>query len=140
MDKAAKKFEEIAVGDEADFSKTVTESDIYLFAGITGDFNPVHVNKVYAAQSIFEGRVAHGMLSAGFISTVLGNALPGPGTVYLSQTLEFKAPVRINDTIIARVKVLEKIVKKKQLRLETVCRNQNDEVVIKGEARVLLLE
>ncbi|MDY7036974.1 MAG: MaoC family dehydratase [Thermodesulfobacteriota bacterium] len=140
MNKAANRFEAIAVGDEADFSKTVTESDIYLFAGITGDFNPVHVNKVYAAQTIFEGPVAHGMLSAGFISTVLGNALPGPGTVYLSQTLEFKAPVRINDTIIARVKVLEKIVKKKQLRLETVCRNQNDEVVIKGEARVLLLE
>lgn len=131
-------FEALSVGDEAHFSKTIAESDVYLYAGITGDFNPVHVNKVVAAQSFFKTRIAHGMLAAGLISTLLGTILPGPGTVYLSQSLEFRAPVRFNDTITAKVKVLEKIEEKKHIRLETVCYNQNDEVVIKGEARVLL--
>ena len=133
-------FDEISVGDEAQLSKTVTETDIYMYAGITGDFNPAHVNKVFAAQSIFKAPVAHGMLSAGLISAILGTKLPGPGTIYLSQTLEFRAPVKYNDTISARVKVLEKIFEKRHIRLETICYNQNDEVVIRGEARVLIPE
>ena len=140
MKNMVRSFDEISMGDEAQFSKTVTETDIYMYAGITGDFNPVHVNKVYAAQSIFKAPVAHGMLAAGLISTILGTKLPGPGTVYLSQTLEFMAPVRFNDTITAKVKVLEKIFEKRHIRIETICYNQNNEVVINGEARVLIPE
>lgn len=138
MTENRQEFEKISVGDEACFSKTITETDIYLYAGITGDFNSVHVNKVFATQSIFKARVAHGMLSAGLISAILGTRLPGPGTIYLSQTLEFKTPVRINDTITAKVKVSEKVLEKRQVRLETLCYNQNDEVVIKGEAKALV--
>lgn len=132
-------YESIRVGDQASFSKTVSESDIYLYAGITGDFNGVHLNSQYAAGSVFGERVAHGMLSAGFISTVLGTRLPGEGAVYLSQTLRFTAPVRIGDTVTATVEVLEKTDAKKRLRLSTICVNQRGEKVIDGEAVVMCL-
>src|SRR4051794_29595380 len=101
------RLEEIAVGQTAEFTKTVTETDVVLFAGITGDFNPAHVNEVEAGQGMFGGRIAHGMLSAGFISTVLAMRLPGPGTIYLSQSLRFVRPVRIGDTVTARGEVAE---------------------------------
>ncbi|MFZ5632622.1 MAG: MaoC family dehydratase [Bacillota bacterium] len=130
-------FESIRVGDQASFSKTVGETDIYLYAGITGDFNGVHLNSQYAAGSVFGERVAHGMLSAGFISTVLGTRLPGEGSVYLSQTLKFTAPVKIGDTITATVEVLEKIEAKRRVRLSTVCVNQRGQRVIEGEALVM---
>ena len=96
-----KTIDEMNVGDAAEMAKTVTETDVYLFAGITGDFNPAHVNEAYAKNTFFKGRIAHGMLSAGFISAVLAMKLPGPGTIYLSQFMEFKAPVRIGDTVTA---------------------------------------
>ena len=126
------------VGDAAEMAKTVTESDIALFAGVTGDFNPVHIDAVAAEQSMFGGRIAHGMLSAGFISAVLGMRLPGPGSIYLSQTLRFTKPVRIGDTVTARVEVLEVIAAKRRVRLATVCRNQKNETVVEGEAVVML--
>jgi 3-hydroxybutyryl-CoA dehydratase len=107
-----KTIDQLKVGDSAQFAKTVAESDIYLFAGITGDLNPAHINEAYAKTTYFKGRIAHGMLSAGFISAVLGTILPGPGTVYLHQELNFLAPVRIGDTITARVEVVKKLVKK----------------------------
>ncbi len=108
-----------------------------MFAGITGDTNPVHLNQDYAATTMFEGRIAHGMLSAGFISTVLGTRLPGPGTIYLSQNLQFKAPVRIGDTVTARVTVRELIPAKKRAIMETNC-YVGDRCVISGEATVMV--
>jgi 3-hydroxybutyryl-CoA dehydratase len=132
------RIDELRVGDAAELAKTVTESDIALFAGVTGDFNPVHVDAVAAGRSVFGGRIAHGILSAGFISAVLAMRLPGPGSIYLSQTLRFTKPVRIGDTVTARVEVLEVIAPKRRVRLATTCRNQNGEVVVEGEALVML--
>ena len=111
---------EMKIGDSASFTKTVTDTDVYMFAGITGDFNPAHVNQVEAEKGMFGKRIAHGMLSAGFISAVLGTMLPGPGTIYMGQELRFTKPVAIGDTITA-----------------TVCTNQNGEIVIKGKATVM---
>ncbi len=130
-------FDEIKIGDKSSFSKTVSESDVYLYAGITGDLNGAHVNCQYASRSVFGERVAHGMLSAGFISAVLGTRLPGEGTIYLSQTLRFIAPVKIGDTVTATVEVLEKIEGKRRVRLSTVCENQEGQRVIEGEALVM---
>lgn len=128
----------LQVGQAAEMSKTVTETDVVLFAGITGDFNPAHMDEVQAAHSRFGGRIAHGMLSAGFISACLAMKLPGPRTIYLSQSLKFTRPVRIGDTVTARVEVMEWHESKRRARLATTCRNQRDEVVIEGEALVLV--
>ncbi len=127
-------FAEINIGDSATFSKTVTESDIITFAGLTGDFNPVHVNADYAKGSIFKERIAHGMLSAGFISTVLGTQLPGPNSIYLGQELKFTAPVKIGDTVTAKATIIEKREDKRILKLQTVVTNQRGEVVVDGSA------
>ena len=132
------RIDEIQVGQVAELAKTVTESDIVLFAGVTGDFNPVHVDAVAASRSVFGERIAHGMLSAGFISAVLGMRLPGTGSIYLSQSLRFTKPVRIGDTITARVEVLEVLATKRRVRLSTVCRNQKGETVVEGEAVVMV--
>ncbi|WP_341466998.1 MaoC family dehydratase [Desulfofundulus salinus] len=133
-------FEQIQVGDRASFSKTVTESDITLFAGITGDLNPLHVDAEFARQTVFGGRIAHGMLTGGLISAVLGTRLPGPGTIYLSQSLQFLRPVYPGDTITAEVEVIEKVPRKNRLRLRTTCHNQKGEQVLDGEAVVMLKE
>ena len=130
-----KTYDQIGVGDTAEFSKTFSESDIYLYAGISGDFNPAHVNEAYARNTFFKTRIAHGMLSAGLISAVIGTQLPGPGSIYMQQTLFFMAPVHMGDTVTARVEVVEKIDKKK-VRLKTICINQNEVVVLEGEALV----
>ena len=131
-----KTINELKVGDVAEFSKTVSESDIYLYAGLTGDFNPAHINEDYAKQTFFKTRIAHGMLSAGFISTVIGNKLPGTGTIYVTQNLEFLAPVRIGDTITARVEIVDIINKKNRACLKTTCFNQEGTRVMDGEAVV----
>ncbi|MGI9076519.1 MAG: MaoC family dehydratase [Gemmatimonadaceae bacterium] len=133
------RLEEISVGQTAEFAKTITEADVTLFAGVTGDFNPVHIDEVAASKSRFGGRIAHGMLSAGLISAVIANRLPGAGTIYLSQTLRFTAPVRIGDTVTASVRVLE-IMPRMRVRLATICRNQSGATVLEGEAVVLLPE
>lgn len=125
------------IGDSASVSKTITETDVYMFAGITGDLNPAHVNQAAAEKTMFKGRIAHGMLSAGLISAVLGMYLPGPGTIYLGQELKFTKPVRFGDTITAKATVTEMIVEKNIVKLETICTNQNDEIVIKGMATVM---
>ena len=125
------------IGDSASVSKTITETDVDLFAGITGDLNPAHVNEVASSQTMFKGRIAHGMLSAGLISAVLGMYLPGPGTIYLGQELKFTKPVRIGDTITATATIIEMIVEKNIIKLETICTNQNGEVVTKGVATVM---
>ncbi|MBC2714521.1 MAG: MaoC family dehydratase [Desulfobacteraceae bacterium] len=129
-----KTIDEIKVGDTAEFAKTVSESDIYQYAGVTGDFNPAHINEDYASKTFFKTRIAHGMLSAGFISNVLGNQLPGPGAVYIRQDLNFLAPVRISDTITAVVEVVDVNTGKNRITLKTRCFNQERIIVIDGEA------
>lgn len=129
-----KSIDEIEVGDWAEVAKTISESDVYTFAGVTGDFNPAHVNEHYASGTFFKKRIAHGMLSAGLISTVLGTHLPGPGAVYISQELNFTAPVYIGDTITARAEVQEVMRDKNRVILKTVCTNQDGAVVINGTA------
>ncbi|HEY0019165.1 MAG TPA: MaoC family dehydratase [Longimicrobium sp.] len=126
---------QIEVGQSAEFTKTVTETDVVLFAGITGDLNPAHVDQVWAEASRFGGRIAHGMLSASFISTVLAMKLPGPGTIYLSQTLSFTGPVKIGDTVTARVEVVE-LMPKRTVRLATTVHTHDGTLVIEGEAVV----
>jgi 3-hydroxybutyryl-CoA dehydratase len=132
-----KTIDQMKVGDAAEFAKTVTETDIYLFAGITGDFNPAHLNEAYAKDTFFKTRIAHGMLSAGFISAILGTQLPGPGAIYMKQQLSFLAPVHIGDTITGRVEVIELITEKNRARLKTTCTNQDNVVVLDGEALVM---
>ncbi len=131
-----KTINELNLGDRAEFTKTVSESDVYLYAGVTGDFNPAHINEPYAEKTFFKTRIAHGMLPAGFISAILGTRLPGPGTVYMGQTLKFRAPVLIGDTITASAEVLEIIADKNRVRLKTTCENQDGVVVLDGEAVV----
>lgn len=134
------RFDELTVGQFAEHTKTVTETDVVMYAGITGDFNPMHVDQTYAEKTKFGGRIAHGMLTAGFISAVLGMKLPGEGSIYMSQSLRFNRPVRIGDTITARIEVIELFPEKKRVRLATTCRNQKDETVLDGEALVLMQE
>ena len=131
-----KTINELKVGDTAKFAKTIAESDVYLFAGVTGDLNPAHVNEDYAKDTYFKTRIAHGMLSASFISTVIGTMLPGPGTIYMRQEVSFLAPVRIGDTVTATVEVAEIMTDKKRVRLNTYCTNQEDKKVVDGEAIV----
>ena len=129
-----KTIHDMKPGDGAEFTKTVSESDVYGFAGITGDFNPAHIDEEYAKGTFFKKRIAHGMLSAGFISTVLGTRLPGAGAVYMKQELSFLAPVYIGDTITARVEVMEVHVEKNRVTLKTTCTNQDGKVVLDGTA------
>ena len=127
---------ELKPGDHAEFSKTLSESDVYLFAGITGDFNPAHVNEHYAQGTFFKTRIAHGMLAASFISTVMATLLPGPGTIYIKQDLRFLAPLYINDTVTASVEVLETDVEKNRVLLKTQCKNQEGKLLVDGQALV----
>jgi len=128
-------FEDMHVGMTATFAKTITEADIVLFAGASGDNNAMHTNEEFAATTPFKGRIAHGMLSASVISAAIANKLPGPGTIYMKQSLEFRAPVRAGDTVHATVTVREMLAEKKRVVLETVCTVRGT-VVITGEALV----
>jgi 3-hydroxybutyryl-CoA dehydratase len=129
-----KSIHELKIGDSAQISKTITEADIELFAKATGDFNPVHLDQAYAEKTMFKGRIAHGLLSVGLLSTVLGNILPGHGTIYLSQEVKFLAPVRIGDTITAGVEVIELISEKNRAKFRTTCMNQDGKLVVDGIA------
>ena len=126
------------VGQSGRFSKTLTQSDVYSFAGIVGDFNPVHINEIEAKNSIFKKQVVHGMLTASLISTVIGTIMPGPGSIYLGQNLKFVKPVFFGDTITAVVTVMAIDNEKGILELKTEEYNQRDELVIKGTAKVLV--
>jgi 3-hydroxybutyryl-CoA dehydratase len=121
----------------ASFGKTVTDADVMMFAGVSGDTNPVHLNNDFASKTMFKGRIAHGMFGAGLISAVLGTKLPGPGCIYVNQNLKFKAPVRIGDTLIARVTVKAINPERKLVTLDTVC-TVADKPVIEGEATVMV--
>jgi 3-hydroxybutyryl-CoA dehydratase len=124
-------------GDSASLSRTISDDDIRAFANATGDHNPLHLDEEFAKQTRFGKRIAHGMLSASMISAVIANDLPGQGSIYLGQTLKFAAPVLPGDTVTARVTVTSIREDKPIIKLETVCTNQRDEVVIRGEATVL---
>ena len=128
-------MQKIEIGMEAHISKTITEADIILYSGISLDINPIHINSEYSKKSIFKKRVAHGMLSAGLISAVLGTKLPGEGSIYLEQSLKFLKPVYIGDTITAIAEV--KKINDKKVTLYTYCLNQSSEKVIEGEAIIL---
>ena len=128
-------FEDLTVGLKASFGKTITEADVVLFAAVTGDTNPMHLNAEYAKTTVFGERIAHGMLAAGLITKVLGTQLPGPGTLYMSQTLKFRAPVRIGETVTATVEVLALHPEKHRATLRTVC-TVKGEPVLEGEAFV----
>lgn len=127
------------IGQQAEFSKTISEYDLYGFAGISGDFNPLHINADYNTEGRFTGQICHGLLVASYISGVLGTRLPGPGTIYLSQTLSFRKPVYLGDTVTAIVKVIKINEKKRILTLETRVINQKKECVVDGEAVVMAL-
>lgn len=127
----------LEIGQKASFTKTITETDVYNFAGIVGDFNSVHVDKVKAEKSIFKARIAHGMLVGSLISTVLGTKLPGEGTIYLEQNLKFKAPAYFEDTLTAEVEIKEILNTKKGIyKLNTIVRNQNSVCIAEGFAVV----
>ena len=130
-------LEDLEVGMTAIHSKTVTEADVVLFAGISGDINPVHLDNDYARDTMFKGRIAHGMLTAGFISTVFGTKLPGPGCIYLSQSLKFKAPVRIGDTVLARVTATNVDQGRGRVTFETTA-HVGETLVMDGEAQLLV--
>jgi 3-hydroxybutyryl-CoA dehydratase len=129
-----KTIQELSLGDSAEITRRITEEDIKLFAAATGDFNPVHLDQAYAEKTMFQGRIAHGLLSLGFISTILGNILPGHGTIYLSQDVKFLAPVRIGDTITAKVEVMELIHERNRVKFRTNCMNQEGKIVVDGTA------
>lgn len=128
-------FEDLAVGMTERLSKTVASSDVVGFAQVTGDRNPIHLSEHFAAKTQFGGRIAHGLYTASLISAVIGTRLPGPGAIYLSQTLNFKAPVRIGDTVVAAVEVAELIAERLRVRLICTCKVE-DTVVLEGDALV----
>jgi 3-hydroxybutyryl-CoA dehydratase len=131
-----KTIDQLKIGDTAEFTKTISESDIYLFSGLTGDLNPAHINEPYAQNTFFKARIAHGMLMAGFISAVIGMQLPGAGSIYIRQELKFLAPARIGDTITARVEVTQIQSEKNRITLRTTCTNQEGTLVVDGEATI----
>ena len=126
------------VGDTAEITRTIEQADVQAFADLTGDHNPIHVDESFAKTTRFGRRIAHGMLTASLISSVLASKLPGEGSVYLGQTLQFVAPVFPGDEITARVTVKEIRADKPILKLETLCLNQRGDVVIRGEATVYI--
>ena len=130
-------IDQLHPGMSASLAKTVTEADIILFAGISTDVNPAHLDEEYCKGTMFGGRIAHGMLSAGFISTVLGTKLPGPGAIYLAQTLKFKAPVKIGDTVVARCTIKELNAEKRKAKFDTIC-TVRGKVVLEGEADIMV--
>lgn len=129
-------YEALEVGQTASYSKTVEERDIQLFAAMSGDRNPVHLDADYAASTMFKERIAHGMFSGALISAAVACELPGPGTIYLGQQMRFTAPVKLGDTLTVRLEILEKL-PKFRVRIATRVFNQNDELVVDGEAEIL---
>jgi 3-hydroxybutyryl-CoA dehydratase len=137
MDRHGYFFEDLTLGMSRVFSKTITEADLLMFAGVSGDTNPIHLDQDFASRTIFEGRIAHGMLTASLVSTVLGTRLPGPGAIYVSQSLRFLAPVRIGDTVIARASVAELMPERNRVRLQTIC-TVGERKVLDGEAILMV--
>ena len=137
MSMRGKCFEDLQLGDEASYERAVTDADIVTFADVTGDCNPVHLDATYAATTPFKTPISHGMLTAGYISAVFGMKLPGPGAIYVSQTLNFRAPVRHGDRVLATVRIIDLIAAKRRARFECVCR-VGDKIVLEGEAILMV--
>lgn len=133
-------YEDVKIGDTAEITKTITEADVVNYAGIIADFNPLHVNKEYAAKSRFGQRVVHGMLVASFFSTIVGVCIPGVNALYLSQEAKFVKPTFIGDTVTAKAEVIEKIDEKKRIILKTEIYNQKGELVVTGKAVTMLMK
>lgn len=131
------KFEDLKIGMFEEVGKTITETDVVNYAGLSLDINPIHLNNEYAKNSIFKERIAHGMLTSGLISAVLGTKLPGEGSIYLSQTLKFVPPVKIGDTVTAKAEITDINYEKRIITLKTTCMNQNKNIVVDGEAKIL---
>ena len=130
-------FEELKEGMSAIYSRTITDTDLRNFSGVTGDTNPMHLNEEYAKHTYFKGRIVHGFLTASLLSTVIGTKLPGPGCIYVSQTLFFKAPVHVDETVYAKVEIIKLNAEKRRVTLKTTC-TVKDVVVLDGEAVVQL--
>lgn len=131
-------IESLVVGQSVEVPTVVTAHMVELFAEATGDRNPVHLDEEFAAKTKFGGRIAHGMLTAGFVSAAIASKLPGPGSIYMGQTLRFTRPVKLGDTVTVKLEVIEIMAEKKRVRLSTVCTNQNGETVMEGEATVMV--
>ncbi len=132
-----KSIDEIEVGDKAYFAKTISETDVYQFAAVTGDFNPAHVNEAYSSGTFFKHRIAHGQLTVSLISNILGTQLPGPGTIFVSSSVKFMAPVYIEDTIEAVVEIAELNREKNRLKFKAWCINQKGVKVLESEGMVM---
>lgn len=130
-------YKDFKIGMKASISKTITETDVILYSGLSLDTNPLHINNEYAKKTFFKEKIVHGMFSAGLISAVLGTRFPGEGSIYLEQYLSFIKPVFINDTITATVKIIELQNEKKIILLSTVCTNQKEEIILQGQAKIL---
>jgi 3-hydroxybutyryl-CoA dehydratase len=134
------KYSDIVLGQSAEVVHTVTEEDIQTFGDLSGDYNPVHFDEDWAKKTMFGSRIAHGILTAAYISTAIGMHLPGPGTIYMGQSMRFLGPVRIGDTITALVEVVKLNDEKERITLKTTCTNQKGKVVLDGEALVTLMK
>jgi 3-hydroxybutyryl-CoA dehydratase len=134
------KYSDLSMGQSAEVIHTVTEDDIKTFGDLSGDYNPLHFDEEWAKTTMFKGRIAHGLLTAAFISTAIGMKLPGAGTIYLGQSMRFLAPVRIGDTITARVEIIELNDEKKRVTLKTTCKNQVGKVVLDGDAKIMVMK
>lgn len=136
-DRYGYRFEDLSPGMSEVFSKTITEADLLMFAGVSGDTNPIHLDEEFASSTMFESRIAHGMLTASLVSTVLGTKLPGPGCVYVSQSIKFLAPVRIGDTVVARASVGELQTARRRVTMTTIC-TVGEKKVLDGEAVLMV--
>ena len=134
------KYSDLALGQSAEVVHTITEEDIKTFGDLSGDYNPLHFDEDWAKTTMFKGRIAHGVLTAAFISTAIGMKLPGPGTIYLGQSMKFLGPVRIGDTIVARVEIIDLNDEKERVTLKTTCTNQHGKVVLDGEAMITIMK
>ena len=134
------KYSDLKVGQSAEVVHTVTEDDVKAFGDLSGDYNPLHFNEEWAKETIFGGRIAHGLLTASFISTAIGMKLPGPGDIYMSQSMKFLGPVRIGDTITTRVEIVDLNDEKRRITLRTLCTNQDGKTTLDGEALVALMK
>ncbi len=134
------RYSDLSIGQSAEVTHTVTEEDIKTFGDLSGDYNPLHFDEEWAKTTMFNGRIAHGLLTAAFISTAIGMKLPGPGTIYLGQSMKFLGPVRIGDTITARVEIIELNDEKERITLKTMCTNQEGKLVIDGEAMLKVMD
>ncbi|MFW9786139.1 MAG: MaoC family dehydratase [Candidatus Thorarchaeota archaeon] len=134
------KYTDIKMGQSAEVKHKVTEEDIQVFGNLSGDYNPLHFDEAWAKTTMFGGRIAHGILTASFVSTAIGMHLPGPGTIYMSQSMRFLGPVKIGDTITARVEVVGLNDEKERVTLSTTCTNQEGKIILDGEALVTLMK